>query len=81
MVKLKFYLIPSAEKMLEMVRQSHGQIFMPLPDKTIRDLKLDVSAQQFLEHEVHQGRAVELHIFDTKDCSEFINFMMGAAYD
>lgn len=79
MMKLRFMLVPNAEKMMEMVRQSRGQIYMSCSAHPAYDLKNNAVAQQFFKQEAAKGHGIDLYLTDEKDASDFINLMMETA--
>lgn len=78
---LKFVQIPSLEKLCAVIESSRGNVYLQQSDKILIDMKQSHSVLYELWNTVKQGGNVVLHIFDSNDYLEFVNYMVGTAYD
>lgn len=79
MMKLRFLLIPNAEKIMDMVRHSRGEIYMSGSAHQAYDLKNNAVAQQFFKQEAAKGHGIDFYLTDENDAAEFISLMMETA--
>lgn len=71
--------LPNAEKFLEVVGRSRGNVFLQLPDHTQCDLKRDHTARQIIRA-MRPGRdGLCITLSDPRDSFGFMQYMMESA--
>ena len=70
-------LIPDVKKLIKLIKQSSGKVLLHLSDNTVRDLKNDSGALQFLEEEASKEQGIEISLSESKDYFNFVYYIMG----
>lgn len=78
---LKFVQLPSLEKMCSIIENSRGKVYLQQSEEIFVDLKQSSNVITELRDTLKQGCNITLHVFDQKDYLDFVNFMVGTAYD
>lgn len=78
MYKVNIRTIKNTEKFIQMVENSHGQVFLQLPDETLCDLKQNTAALQMIRM-INPGELwLDFFLTDTRDSYNFMAYMVGA---
>lgn len=77
MIKVKIMQITNVKKLKKIIEQCCGDVRLQLPgNNTVRDLKNDSIALQYLKQEASKGYGVEIYLFEPKDYFKFIYYTM-----
>lgn len=78
MYKVNIRTIKNTERFIQMVTNSHGHVFLELPNETLCDLKQNAAALQMLRM-INPGEVwLDLFLTDVQDSYDFIAYMVGA---
>lgn len=78
MYKVNIRRIKNTEKFIQLVKNSHGHVFLELPDETLCDLKQNEAVLQMLRM-VNPGELwLDLFLTDSQDSYNFMAYMVGA---
>jgi hypothetical protein len=73
--------IPSVDKLKKMITNARGNVFLELTGNDFFDLKMDNTSFKILMEEANKNHKIKIHVFDTKDYLDFVNYIVGSAYD
>lgn len=78
MYKVNIRTIKNTEKFIQMIKNSHGQVFLQLPDETLCDLKQNAAALQMIRM-INPGELwLDFFLTDDRDSYNFMAYMVGA---
>lgn len=78
MYKVNIRTIKNTEKFIRMIENSHGQVFLQLPDETLCDLKRNTAALQMIRM-INPGELwLDFFLTDDRDSYNFMAYMVGA---
>lgn len=78
MYKINIRKMANVEKFIGMVKNSHGNVYLELPNQTLCDLKHNEEALQMLYMINPREFWLELFLTDQQDSYDFITYMVGA---
>lgn len=67
--------MPDAERFIDVVNQSRGDVFVQLPDSSLCNLKTDHSAQQLIKLLNPQKADLSIILSDPDDVPAFFRYM------
>lgn len=73
---MTLFFIPDAEKFLNLVEKSRGNVMLHLPDGSQTDLKESRDARQILQMTLPGRAGLRISLSDPEDTPAFIQYMM-----
>ncbi len=78
MYKVNIRTIKNTDKFIQMVENSHGSVFLEMPNETLCDLKQNAAVLQMLRMINPKELWLDLYLTDVQDSYSFMAYMVGA---
>lgn len=73
---IKFRIIPSIEKLDNIINESKGNVYMEISDKVFLDLKKEPNLYNLLNQKISEDKSIRFHVFDKDDYFRMVNYMI-----